>query len=228
MKTILSLFLVLFAASSFYSQQTDTNLINSLKKGSWSIQFQVGNNFNLNTFEDVSISLKTHLSSKLAVRFGASLNANMDDQTISYKEYYYGYTGSNIPVNRNSLSFSLLAKMLYYFNPKSRINVYAGLGPLGTYSHNYYEYLYTDYYLEYLHDDTWSAGLNAIAGCEFFPVKYLSLLAEYSVTGTYSKSSRKDNVKQLPYGAIVEYRYVESTGFNFRGNTVRLGLSLYF
>lgn len=218
-----------FSSLNCYSQTIDSsNQINSLQKGSWSIQFQVGSNFNLNTFEDVSISLKKHFSSKFALRFGASFNANQEDQSVSYREFQTGYTGKDIPVNRNNLSFTLLTKALYYFNPKSKVNVYAGLGPFGTYSHNYYEYLYIDNYLEYNHTDTWSAGLNVILGCEVFPASYLSVLAEYSIAGAVSKSDKKNNVKILPYGTIVEYNYVESTNFSFKGNVVRLGVSLYF
>jgi hypothetical protein len=83
--------------------------------------------------------LKTHFSPKFALRFGIGINANYNSQELDYKDYYYGYTGTDIPTFNNSVRVTLLTKILYYFNPKSRLNIYVGLGPMATYSFSHSE-----------------------------------------------------------------------------------------
>jgi hypothetical protein len=229
MKTITGLLLISLLLTSNFAQTKDSTIQkNSLRKGIWGVQFQIGSNFTLSSFENVIVSLKTHFSPKFAVRFGVGVNANSSDQTLDYKEYYYGYTGTDIPTNNNSLNIMILAKVLYYFNPKSSINLFIGFGPIGTYSHYYNERFYLDGYKEYTENNSWGGGLNGVLGCEIFPLRFLSIFAEYSVTATFDKRTSNDSVEDYYTRVVEEFYNVKSTNFNLTGNTVRFGLSLYF
>jgi hypothetical protein len=229
MKTLSGLFVILLLTSCSFTQTKDSaEEKNSLQKGSWAVQFQVGSDFTLSSFENVIVSLKTHFSPKFALRFGIGLNANYHDQTLDYREYYYGYTGTDILTNNNAFKITVLTKLLYYFNPKSTLNVYAGLGPMGTFAHSYNERFYVDGYMEYRELTSWSGGFNGVLGCEIFPFRFLSIFAEYSVSASYEHICNNDIVKEYYFGGTEEYYNTESTNFDFSGNTVRLGLSLYF
>jgi hypothetical protein len=229
MKIITGLLMLSFLLTFNFAQIKDSTVQkNSLKKGSWGVQFQIGSNFTLSSFENVIVSLKTHFSPKFAVRFGVGVNASSSDQTLDYKEYYYGYHGTDIPTNSNSLNIMVLAKVLYYFNPKSGINLFIGLGPIGTYSQIHYERFYLDGYKEYTQTNSWGGGLNGVLGCEIFPLRFLSIFAEYSVTASFEKRTSDDSVEDYYTGIVQEFYNVKSTNFNLTGNTVRFGLSLYF
>ncbi len=229
MKTLSGLFVILLLTSCSFSQTKDSaEEKNSLQKGNWAVQFQVGGNFTLSSFENVMVSLKTHFSPKFALRFGIGLNANYNSQELDFREYYYGYTGTDVPTCNNSVRITLLAKVLYYFNPKSRLNIFAGLGPVATYSFSHSERYYVDGYKEYRDAKSIGGGLNGVLGCEVFAFRFLSLFAEYSVSAVFDKSSNDNEVKNYFTGQVEEYYNIEQITFDFSGNTVRLGLSLYF
>lgn len=229
MKTKLVLPAIFFLTAFCFAQTKDlTTENNSLTKGSWAVQFQVGSNFTLSSFENVIISLKTHFSPKLALRFGVGVNAYYNDRLFDFIENYNTYTGSNIPLNNNDLRITLLAKMLYYFNPKSTINIFAGLGPIGTYSNSRSEYFQIEGRKTYRTYYSWDAGLNGVLGCEYFPLHFLSIFAEYSVSATYGESTEKVYSENYYTKEVRDYYKYETKNLIFTGNTVRMGLSLYF
>ncbi|HEY3249837.1 MAG TPA: hypothetical protein VGK25_01835 [Ignavibacteria bacterium] len=228
MKTIAALFLIALLTMNCFSQAKDTlNSRNSLEKGKWAVQFEVGNDFKLSSFDGVIISLKYSLSSKFAVRFGAGVNASNSDQTLDFKDYYYGYTGSE-SFNDNSKEVTFISNILFYPNPRSLLNIFFGIGPRASYLDRNDERIYIDGYKGYRKINSWALGLNGVFGCEWFPLKFLSLFGEYSVYGTYGKTTDEDYVREISTGEIVEYYYLYSDNFQFRGNIARLGLSLYF
>lgn len=227
MKKIIIVLLIIASSVCFAQKSGKDTLQNSLYKGSWSLLFEIGGNFTLRNFKGLMISVKTHFSPKFAIRSGFNINQSVDNEVLDYKDYY-GYAGTNVPINNNSMSFSFLITPLYYFNPGSRVNIFAGIGPRADYSHNYYEDYYLDYYLRYVHVDSWAIGLEGIVGVEVFPVHYLSLFGEYSASATLGKSISKNTVKDYYTNITQEFFNYHTTYSRLSADVVRFGLSLYF
>jgi hypothetical protein len=230
MKNLLVSFIILWFLVPYSNSQTKNppEKVNSLQGGRWAVQFQVGSNFTLNSFEGATVYLKTHFSPRLALRLGVGVSGSYDDQKLNYQQIG-GSSGTDIQTKNNSLGVTVTMKLLYYFNPKSMLNVYLGLGPVGTYSYTYDERFNPNIStINYTESDYWSGGLNGVLGCEFFPLRFLSFLAEYSVTAAYGKSTFKNTENDYYTGETREYYNTENTDLNLIGNTVRFGLSLYF
>jgi len=228
MKKRILILAFLFISINTFSQTADSvKQINSLQKGSWAVQFEIGSDFKLSSFEGVMVSLKYHLSPKFALRFGAGFNGRNNQQIYEYREHYYGYTGSE-PVSNFYDNVFFNINCLYYIKHDSKINVFFGLGPRAGYITDYSEHFYLDGYKEILDIESWAVGLNGLFGCEWFPVSYLSLFGEYSAYGTFGKTIRKDWVYENSTGYRVEYYNRYSDDYEFRGNIAKLGISIYF
>jgi hypothetical protein len=191
------------------------------------LQFEVSNDFKLTSFDGVIVSLKYHFSPKFAVRFGAGVNASSNDLNVEFKDYYSGYTGFE-PVNDWSHEFIFNSNFLFYPKPNKLFKIFFGIGPRASYMNSNDERIYVDGYKGYRESEMWTIGLNGVIGAEWFPLKFLSLFGEYSVYGTYGKSTLKNYVRNNLTGEIVEYYNQYSDNFQFRGNIARLGISVYF
>lgn len=230
MKNFLASFILLWILVPCSNTQTKNpaEKVNSLQGGRWAVQFQVGSNFTLSSFEGATVYLKSQFSPRLALRLGVGAGGHIDEQKLNYQQYG-GSSETDIPTKNNSISVTVTMKLLYYFNPKSRLNVFLGLGPVGTYAYTYDErYNSNISTVNYSESDEWSGGLNGVLGCEFFPLRFLSFLAEYSVTATYGKGTNNSSERDYYTGEIREYYNTKYTELKLTGNTVRFGLSLYF
>lgn len=223
--------LTIFALlSAFYinvlSQTVDTSNLkpkNSLTKGSWSIQFEVGWNLQVQAFEELAISLKRHFSKEHAVRFGVGLRIRATDDNVNH--LYIDSSKSYGTLNQRFYSVVITGNYLIYPRPEAVINLYFGFGPRGTYFYRKDEYL--SRYLESYVSKGWSAGINGVVGCEWFAVHYISFFAEYNANAQYLQN----DVDRILYGdnrTVLETYTTNSKGFEFNGNTAKLGLSLYF
>jgi len=227
MKKIIIVLLIIVTSVCYAQKSGKDTLQNSLYKGSWSLLFEIGGNFTLRNFTGLMIAAKTHFSPEFAIRAGFNISQNVNNEVLDYKDYY-GYSAADVPVNNNSFSFSFLITPLYYFNPGSRVNIFIGIGPRADYSHSYYEDYYLDYYLRYTHEDSWGIGIEGVAGVEVFPLHYLGIFGEYSVSATFGKSISKDAVKDYYTNALQEFYNYHTTYSALRADVVRFGLSLYF
>ncbi len=230
MKNIYASFIILWILVSCSSSQTKNPVekVNSLQGGRWAVQFQVGSNFTLNTFEGATVYLKSQFSRRLALRMGIGVGGSINEQKLNYMEIG-GSSETDIPTKNNSIRVTVTTKLLYYFNPRSRLNVYLGLGPVATYDYAYSERFYpSTSVIVYGESEQWSGGLNGVLGCEFFALQFLSFLAEYSVTGTYGKGTNNSTERDYYTGETRQYFNSKHTDLNLTGNTVRFGLSLYF
>ena len=77
----LSIFFLLIFIISFDFAQTKEEAVktNSLEKGSWSLQFQISENFTLQSFQGSMISTKYHFTEKSALRTGLSISGRSSD-----------------------------------------------------------------------------------------------------------------------------------------------------
>lgn len=229
---IIFTFLAAFYPNVF-SQAVDPPNIkpkNSLTKGSWSVQFQVGWNLQIQAFEGLAISLKRHLSKKTAVRFGVGLGfrGTNDDVGIDVGGPYYGDTNVvETTLNQRYYNVVITGNYLIYPKPDANINLYFGLGPRVKYTYRKDEYSYDVGEIRSNVDKGWSAGINGVFGCEWFPVHYLSFFAEYSAYAQYIQNEGTLTVYDTNRKVLHTYNE-NSKGFEFVGNTAKLGLSLYF
>lgn len=222
MKTtkLLSLILILFVFSfQSYSQNKPDSSVNSLKKGSWAIQFGIGNNLDLTAFNNYSVSIMTHLTNKSAIRIG--VGGSVTDQSGPSTD------GGN-PGNytNKDYGFQFEITFLYYFTRKSALNFFIGAGPLGTYSYSETNRPYSEGY-DYNKSTSWGLGAKGLAGCEWFFMRKASLFAEYEASITFGKTNMFSESVDLSVPIDIR-NSTESNDIFVRGNAAKMGLSIYF
>ncbi len=79
------LLLIMFSLTVYFFSlsQTQSPDSNSLKEGVWALQFGIGGNFTLTTFQGATIGAMYRLSDKNAVRGGITINGSTNDGTTS-------------------------------------------------------------------------------------------------------------------------------------------------
>jgi hypothetical protein len=228
MNTLKILSMLFILIINIFPQQKDTiNNTDAINNTKWSVQFQVGNDFTLQSFDGLIISLKYHFTPKFAVRLGTGANFRTSDNELDYRGYYYNeYVKATY--EQNSTDFALISNFLYYPRPAAFLKVFFGAGPRAGYTCSSGERLYLDGYKAEYDNWSWSAGVNAVFGCEWFPMKSLGLFGEYSVYALYSEAKVKEYIYEIKTRNPAEYYYRTSKEIQFRGNIARLGASFYF
>src|SRR4030042_1580885 len=113
-----------------FSQTSQDSIQNFLKKGSWSLQFQISQNFTLGTFQGSNLSAKRHLSSSSAIRFGVGLSGYTTDREQGINQDNYNRLSNETQLDNRLIEVDLNCYYLYYPHPQRRINMYFGGGPL--------------------------------------------------------------------------------------------------
>src|SRR5688572_10615768 len=189
---------------------------NSLVPGAWALQFQVGENFNLTSFEGSSISIKKQLSAESALRFGLSpfvRTADFEDESGA---------GDSLTAEQDMDSFSLglSLHMLRYVRPCSTVNLFWGVGPEVSYRH---ESRRSEDGIVIDEDfEVWQAGLVGLVGVEWFATRSLGLHGEYGTSLFYSSVESERRVDDVE---VVEQ---SQSAWSFGGSGVKVGASLYF
>lgn len=166
---------------------------NSLKSGMWAIQFGIGSDFTLTNLDDATLSLKSHLTPNSAIRLsftGIYLNSKDD--------------------LRNNVNYQLQIlrinpSLLYFINTKAKLNIYFSSGL----QYSYYYYYNSD--PDIPGGEFRGYGITFGLGAEYFPLKKVSLFAQYN----YNLSLNKlyfDEVEEI----------------NLSNNVVNFGISVYF
>lgn len=232
------LILFLFGAGSVFSQSdsdTDKEKItknegreNSLEKGKWALQFTIDQNFTLSTFEGSIASVKKQFSSTRALRIGLALDfSHSKDETNRFTKI-----DTAKPQFSKSFGYSVFVypTYMFYMNPKDAVILYAGTGITAGGSYYWTESrqdaeVAPSYYYLYDRRYSYGGGLTGTIGVEFFPIKNLSIIAEYFASFQYSHSVSK-TIRDYPG----DYTNIESTGdeYEFFGRRVNFGLSVYF
>lgn len=199
------------------AQAQNTDQPSRLVEGSRALQFQISDNFNLNSFSGTLFSYKRHLSEDRANRIGLSLNSQ--------------YTTSDFPDNENDredsitdLNLGMEYTRMHYTNPESEIKFYYGYGPGINFG---YDRTVIDETNSKSTNQSVLYGISGIgyAGVEWFFHSSMSLHAEYR--GAVRMSHRR--VKQTTESNVNEdTNRLNSTSFSLGGDGVRFGLSVYF
>jgi hypothetical protein len=235
---ILFIFLQFLVFGNLFCQnesQNDSLKINSLYKGSKSIQFRVTSNFTLSNFNGSNISAKYHFNNKKAIRVGVTLDADkadLESEKLSGGEEYNDNFTKNFSVEIN-------AHFIYYPNVNNRILLFFGIGPDFTYQYtegNGELLVYKEDTLSYINNSSseyseYDVGISLITGVEIFILNYLSIHAEYTSSFSYGYLKRESysirdytDINQPNTGSI---NHTEDTGYHFRAKQVLFGLSIY-
>ncbi len=233
-----------FAQNSDSLPSIEKKRPNSLKPGTWALQFQISDNFrSFSGLQGFGVSVKHHFSRTNALRFGigGSLStSDFDDDARSFQadtvrqKRIGGSEG-------DAQSVDFAAQYVIYVAPQADVTFFFGSGPLVRFSHSKYDevdgfsYGTTTGTRSYLTDeDRWTIGLAALSGAEWFATKSISLHAEYGLSLEYQSANRVsegiENSYDPYYGARTYSYEAESSGHSVRFNlaTVKLGLSVYF
>ena len=202
---------------------------NSLLENSWSIQFQINNNFTLTSFQGSTISLKKHMSPNRAFRMGISLegrylNSDFDRPSSSPTE---------VIDNNQNISFDI--QYTIYLHPEKRNTLFWGFGPTFQFSRKHrVQDRFTDQDNEIIRDKhtdkNFSTGILGMLGVEWFLTEKISLLSEYSSSLVYLKSSEKRTNERKSgsnsFEILVEQK-INGKGVVLSSNSVKFGISQF-
>ncbi len=201
---------------------------NPMEKGSWSLLFQVDQNFRLTSFEGMTISCKRHYSPISAVRLGLSISANNTDQESKSIPSAEVPTRSTLH-GRSYYSVSAEFLKLGYPLRNSAVNLYYGFGPDVSYRFQRSEDELGEGFPEdqiglkrFNESRIWSVGLAGILGVEWFPAKHIGLMAEYGMLAYYQNESNENSNYEGSKNISDEDSFVLSN------RAVKLSLAVYF
>ncbi len=222
---------------------------NSLLPDTWALEFGIGYNFSLTSFQGSALSIKRQLNSHEAIQLG--IGGSLSDQSTSGStQYNLGDTltyGNSQTGASNGGSIQVNLQYVYYPNPDADVNFYIGAGPTIGYSRSRYNTNYTPalpvpadstVYIDYpsspnQNSTSWNAGVSAMAGVECFVWKFVSIHAQYGLNLTYSESNYTSG---YAYDILRNGKLVPSTSsshgsshtWQFYPASVMFGLSVYF
>lgn len=243
--------LLFFNASAFArgtGADSAKTSVNSLSGPGWAFEFGIGGNFTLTTFQGTVLSVKRQLDSHDAVELGISGYLNNQDNSNSTRynwgdtlSYGYSQSGSN-----NYGNFQLNLRYIYYLNPAGRVNFFIGAGPTFGYYRSTYDINSTalipqppdpNIRISYPTSPTetetsWNAGISAVAGVEYFVLKYLSVHARYGINLVYEKTDDDLNYSYQVFqnGALIKSTGSQTSdlhGLHVNPAYVLFGLSVY-
>lgn len=215
MKSLATLFFLTLLPISLALAQQENEIENPLTTDSKALQFQISDNFNLESFSGSVISYKWQLSESRAKRIGVSLN-----NQFVFQEFPDADRDENALFFNTSVEYT----WLNYTDPTSDIKFYYGYGPIVSFRFDRNETDETN--SNSTSRNVWyGAGATGFAGGEWFFHSSMSLHAEYRA-GFLVQHQRLNRDIENPSGDqdIDEY----STIVSFGGNGVRFGLSIYF
>ena len=237
-------FLLLFLIAPLLIAQSEKSgnekeKVNSLEKGSWSLQFQITDNFQLSSFKGQTISAKYNFTESNAARVGITLNSNSTNNDDKQVDETYNTVSKGI-TDRDDLGITINADYLFYINPEKSINFFFGGGLLFGFSKSNSENSNDDFIRDTLYsvrktisDQTSNRyGLNLLAGVEWFVNSFISIHAEYDTQFYYSKNNgeSKSVSTYLNDSTRDLIRTAENSNerFSIDSYSVKFGLSVYF
>lgn len=224
----LALLLLLSFAIASPTALADERSEAALNEGSWSLQFAIDQNFDLNSFAGANLSCKKHMSEKTAFRLGLSLAGRLGNSDIHESDDGGPvYFVRDEDLDRDYFSGNLNLLWINYANPDDRLVFFYGLGPQIGYSRDKRELSVESEVNNLDKDYRWSmsAGFRGALGVEWFVANGVSLLAEYGTSLQYEYSE----YEQLrEHEQSTDRREQISRELRVLADAVRLGVSVYF
>ncbi len=213
------------------------------KEGSWALQFSIGNNFNLSSFQGSMVSAQYHFTEKSAIRFGLSPSVRFqdveNDRNSTQSDTISNHDDDNAELTKFSIQID--AQYIYYGSKSNWVNFYFGAGPRFQISHENQESTDNQYpdddmiviYETESEYDTWGAGLSGTVGVEIPVTNFMAFLAEYNCQILYMSNESKQKSIRYSSDNDPEYKREQEQNssqnyVNFSSTNVRLGVSIYF
>lgn len=182
-------FLILFAM--LYAHGKDSAGIN-IKDDSKCLQFQIGSDFQLSSFQGSTISFKKHISNSRAYRIGFTISGNIEDRN-DFTNFDNDSLDRRQIRNIYDFGINLTGQYLKYV-PYENTYLYYGCGPQIIFSKTYQKswlevHTTGDWEPSSLasknYDKIFQIGLVLVAGVEYFLSKSISIHGEYSQEVSY-------------------------------------------
>jgi hypothetical protein len=242
------MFLVLILMTAYFCSQAqdEPSENNSLREGTWAMQFGITSNFTLTSFQGTTLALKYQLSDRDAIRGGITISGSTSDGNTSVlgsvADTSYGAVPENSLTDAANVSF--VVQYLRYINPNGPVHFYLGLGPSVSYSYSHSSsdnsvlnnastHGYWVRTVSRSNSHQWGTGGAGVAGVEWFAVQWLSIRAEYSESIQYqwrSTTSMSDNSSSSypKYIPIHTDNSGTTKGWTLSSSGVSFGLSVYW
>jgi hypothetical protein len=204
------------------SSSTAPHRPNSLHKGASALQLLLDG-----SLDSGGVALKHMIRDNQAVRFGMMFDINTLEGDSSEDTSATAINGGHSDRRRTSTDISAIIQR--YANPLAEAQFFYGFGPFLGLSHESVtrsssfgadessESTYTSY----------SVGVLALIGAEWFASRALSLDVEYEISAGYHSSTSESTSTAVGYPTL--HNKDDSSGYFFdAGHAVRFGLGIYF
>lgn len=191
---------------------------NSLEAGAWALQFSVEGEFIAVSSFDGGLALKRHFSPRSALRMSVAANVNGTDHESS--------NGISQSIEFDGVGVGVSVLYQRYVDPDADANLYWGVGPSVGWGNESQESVRADSLVFLSEFDSWSVGIDAVLGVEWFAARVISFHAEYIGSARFTR--RKDS-NEAKNGTTIDMqeRTIDSWSIA-EGGAVRFGLSVYF
>ena len=215
----------------------------ALAPGSWSVQFSVQPNFTLGSYSGSTLSLKRHLASGNALRFGLSVGfARGGDDFVDVSADTFSARTNLAELDVNSVSVGVGAYYLWYSGRAAPVHAYWGLGPTVSWSRGHDDRIQSFTYIPTgqppavftsVDEGTtrgWQVGVAGALGVEWLVARRVGVFAEYGSSLGYTDSkltrSQTQTSTSMPPATAQTRRDGHSWGLSGSGG--RLGISAYY
>jgi hypothetical protein len=216
--------------------EVDSTTHTPFAPGTKAMQFRIGPNFSLKSFQGSLISYQKQLTAKKARRIGISISTDLkkDDNLLKDERYNLSdsnyttvkYTGSKVD---NSLNLSISYQIIKNESFRSGFFLYWGFGPILKFDRKKYHIfkLGEDSHDKYLTTNI-QLGLASVVGVEWFIKENMSLLAEYDPIMLAGYEHNENHFEEHYPSGVYQKRDVTSEGSSFSiSSDVKLGISIY-
>jgi hypothetical protein len=218
---VLSFLSVLFMIITF-SSPACPDQDSTRSRGKYALLFQVGSNFQLQSFSGTTVSFKYQMNKRSALRFGVSISGSSNTRDFN-QNYFHPDTSFLGNEKTNGINLSFTFQYLRYNHLNHDVAFYYGGGPVIGFSYSRDNTIYTINNVPESDrkSNSYNAGLNFVGGVEWYLTKNLSLLGEYgfSFSYNYNITNFVDNYEKYNY---------KTKGYSLGSSAVKLGVSVYF
>ena len=215
----------------------------ALEPGSWSVQFSVQPNLTLGSYSGSTLSLKRHLASGNAIRFGVSLDiGGGGEDFVDAQGDTFNSIGRSLVEDRRHQAVGVGATYLWYTQRAAPVHGYWGGGPAASWSRSHTLRNQTQTYssggqppqtnvlVEDYTSRFWRVGVAGTAGVEWLVARRVGVFAEYGTALNYtsSRSTRRATVTSSGQPTRTDTFDRDAHAWDFSGSGGRLGVSVYY
>ncbi|HOP06984.1 MAG TPA: hypothetical protein PLF13_06800 [candidate division Zixibacteria bacterium] len=225
------LLLISFMTISSAFSQVDSS--DSRRAGDWALQFQLADDFDIQSFQGTTISLKKFHGINQATRLGLTLSGRyLDSDGVTVEDDTLTATGTN---ESNNFEIGLRLQRLWYRSTADVTSFYFGLGP----DISFYRSKTNSVTVNSdgrIRDSRnlvrrWGMGASMVAGVEWFVHRAVSISAEYNLLALYSHEKQEtDYTIYGDDGSVQDISESDSSSDSFTLDNAEalIGLSFFF